>query len=138
MRSRAKVRKSVLYGEVRSYKNQTASYNGPAFGSIIFGVDSRPGSLTIGVEDIADAQPWSVRRIEKSEFTEEMLRYVPTWSIASDGVRMPYWFATSFATVLSALPWLLWWPKRFSLRSLLIATTVIAVVLGVVVWAAMI
>jgi hypothetical protein len=121
---------------VRSYKNQTVSYNGPAFGSIIFGMDSRPGSLTIGVEDIGDAEPWSVRRIEKSDFTEEMLSHMPVWLIASDGVRMPYWFATSFATVLTALPWLLWWPKKFSLRTLLIAITAVGVVLGVIVWAA--
>jgi hypothetical protein len=121
---------------VRSYENQTVSYNGPVFGSIIIGFDSRPGALTIGVEDIADAQPWSVHRIEKSEFTEQMLGFISTFSYSSDGVRMPYCFATSFATALAALPWLLWWPKRFSLRTLLVATTLISVVLGLIAWAA--
>ena len=35
--------------------------------------------------------------------------------------------------LLAALPWPRW-PKRFSLRTLLIATTLVAVVLGLVVW----
>jgi len=118
----------------RSYENQIASYNGPAFGSIIVGVDSRPGSLTMGVEDIADDQPCSVRRIENSEFTEIALRDIATWTITSDGIRMPYWFASSLSIVLAALPWLLWLPKRFSLRTLFLATTLVAVVLGLIVW----
>ena len=32
------------------------------------------------------------------------------------------------------LPWLPWMPGRFSLRTLLIATTLVAVVLGLIVW----
>ena len=46
---------------------------------------------------------------------------------------MPHWlFAVLFAT-LSISPWLRW---RFSLRTLLIATTLIALLLGAIVWAA--
>ena len=41
------------------------------------------------------------------------------------------WCWATFFAALSAAPWIRW---RFSLRTLLIATTLIAVVLGVVVW----
>jgi hypothetical protein len=38
------------------------------------------------------------------------------------------------SAVLAALPWMPW-AKRFSLRTLLIATTLVAAVLGLIVWA---
>jgi hypothetical protein len=46
---------------------------------------------------------------------------------------LPLWFAVSVTSLTSATPWLRW---RFSLRTLLIATTLVAVVLGAIVWAA--
>lgn len=45
-------------------------------------------------------------------------------------VRFPHWFAVSLVTVVATAPW---W--RFSLRTLLIATTIIALLLGLVVYA---
>jgi hypothetical protein len=44
----------------------------------------------------------------------------------------PHWFAASVVTLIAATPWLRF---QFSLRTLLIATTLVAVVLGLVVWA---
>jgi hypothetical protein len=44
---------------------------------------------------------------------------------------VPYWFAVMLMIVASATPW---FPLRFSLRTLLIATTLVAVVLGLAVW----
>jgi hypothetical protein len=47
-------------------------------------------------------------------------------------VTMPTWLIVSLTAVLASLPWL---PlKRFSLRTLLIKTTLVAVVLGLIVW----
>jgi hypothetical protein len=46
---------------------------------------------------------------------------------------VPYWLLVLLSTLLAAVPWLPW-SKRFSLRTLLIATTLVAVVLGLVVW----
>jgi hypothetical protein len=46
---------------------------------------------------------------------------------------MPYWFLTLLSLSLAPLAWL---HRRFSLRTLLIATTVIAVGLGLLGWAA--
>jgi hypothetical protein len=46
-------------------------------------------------------------------------------------VVMPYWLPIFSTVALAAIPWLRW---RFSLRTLLIATTLIAVGLGVFAW----
>jgi hypothetical protein len=44
---------------------------------------------------------------------------------------IPYWFVASLAAALAAAPWLEW---RFSLRTLLIVMTVLAIMLGLGVW----
>jgi hypothetical protein len=46
---------------------------------------------------------------------------------------LPYWFPVAMSAGLAATPWLRW---RFSLRTLLIATTLVAAVLGLGVYAA--
>ena len=48
-------------------------------------------------------------------------------------VRAPDWLFVVMCSLAAALPWLPW---RFSLRTLLIATTLVAVVLGLIVYAA--
>ena len=45
----------------------------------------------------------------------------------------PLWLAASVGFATAALPWIRW---RFSLRTLLIATTLVAIALGLAVWAA--
>ena len=47
-------------------------------------------------------------------------------------IVVPYWSLVSSFVLLAAIPWLPW-SNRFSLRTLLIATTAVAVVLGIVV-----
>ena len=49
------------------------------------------------------------------------------------GLAIPYWSLLLPMAALAAAPWLRW---RFSLRTLLIATTLVAVGLGLIVWAA--
>ena len=46
-------------------------------------------------------------------------------------IRIYYWLPTTIFAMLAAAPWL---PRNFSLRTLLIATTMVAVVLGLIVW----
>jgi hypothetical protein len=50
-------------------------------------------------------------------------------------VRLPYWIPTLIFAVASVLPCIGQMSFRFSLRTLLIATTLMAVVLGLAVWA---
>jgi hypothetical protein len=52
---------------------------------------------------------------------------------SSSSIVIPHWFAVSAAGIFAAAPWL---PLRFSLRTLLIATTLVAAILGAIVYAA--
>jgi hypothetical protein len=49
-------------------------------------------------------------------------------------VLIPDWFLVFACIGFAALAWLRHLPSRFSLRALLIATTLVAVVLGLIVW----
>jgi hypothetical protein len=53
------------------------------------------------------------------------------WSRNGKGWAAPFWLMVGVALALSVAPWHRW---RFSLRTLLIATTLIAVVLSVIVY----
>jgi hypothetical protein len=60
------------------------------------------------------------------------------WNTSSNGdtlVCVAQWFPILCAALAAILPWFRW-SKRFSLRTLLIATTLVAVVLGLIVYAA--
>jgi hypothetical protein len=46
-------------------------------------------------------------------------------------LRVPYWLLVAFTGFLTSAPWL---NCRFGLRTLLIATTLVAAVLGLIVW----
>ena len=46
-------------------------------------------------------------------------------------IRVPIWVAALAAAILAHAPWIRW-SRRFSLRALLIATTLVALVLGII------
>jgi hypothetical protein len=48
-------------------------------------------------------------------------------------VNVPHWLLMLMSTTFASIPWLRW---RFSLRTLLIGMTVVAAILGLVIWAA--
>jgi hypothetical protein len=52
----------------------------------------------------------------------------------SISARIPHWFLVTITALLIPAPWISW-SKRFSLRTLLIAMTVIAVGLGAIIYA---
>jgi hypothetical protein len=52
----------------------------------------------------------------------------------SNAIVFPHWFVVVVCTGAAALPWLSW-SRTFSLRTLLIGMTMLAVGLGLVVWA---
>jgi hypothetical protein len=60
-------------------------------------------------------------------------RLMPSWSLHDKYFHAfcPNWCALLIADALAGAPWLPW---RFSLRTLLIATTLVAAVLGLIVW----
>jgi hypothetical protein len=51
-----------------------------------------------------------------------------------DGFVVPHWFVILLISMLAAVSWLPIWSNRFTLRTLLIATTLVAVALGLIVW----
>ena len=57
--------------------------------------------------------------------------FLPYQVSSSWGLRLPFWFVAPLSAAIAALPWL---PRRFSLRTLLIATMLVAIVLGLVVY----
>jgi hypothetical protein len=50
-------------------------------------------------------------------------------------VRVPYRYLTPICAAIALIPIAPWLPYRFSLRTLLVATTLVAVALGLIVWA---
>jgi hypothetical protein len=48
-------------------------------------------------------------------------------------IKVPHWFLFVSFAALALLPWIRW-SKRFSLRTLLVAITLVAIVLGLLVW----
>jgi hypothetical protein len=53
------------------------------------------------------------------------------WQVSGvqNGVKVPYWFLAPLIAAAAYVPWI----KRFSLRTMLIATTVAAIALGAIV-----
>ena len=69
--------------------------------------------------------------IRLQRFTFGRVTGIPVRTVAF--VRVPHWFLLLLAVALTAAPWI---PGRFTLRTLLVVTTLVAVVLGLAVWAA--
>jgi hypothetical protein len=73
---------------------------------------------------------WSYARIE----VVVPVRWVELKSLGNIVLgQIPHFLLVGLCVPAAVVPW---WPKRYSLRTLLIATTLVAVVLGVIVWAA--
>lgn len=55
------------------------------------------------------------------------------FGFSQNGVRIGTWFLVLMSPAISMLPWLRW-SNRYSLRTLLVATTLVAIALGFIVW----
>jgi hypothetical protein len=100
-----------------------------------FRIASRKGDVSCRKYPASKAG-WGIRSIEM-----EMLRVRTGWSPPpgfywrwqiSPIVQAPHHFLLCTVAVLAAAPWVRW---RFSLRTLLIATTLVALLLGAIVYA---
>src|SRR5262245_46647259 len=72
-----------------------------------------------------DAIPADVEYVENANWEFHTFHY--PWGSAYD-ITIPHWSVVLSAAIFAVAPWLPF--KRFSLRTLLIATTLVAVVLG--------
>jgi hypothetical protein len=88
---------------------------------------------------------WKSESVEDAEHLRDLLYFDPHddhfeiagFQLTRDSVGAsliaPYFFIVTAIAAIAAVPRLRW-SKRFSLRTLLIATTLITVVLGIIVW----
>jgi hypothetical protein len=77
---------------------------------------------------------WEYWRLEvRDGLTENMFDWTFLANPKRIRIRIPNLLLIFLSAALASLPWIRW---RFSLRTLLIATTLVAVVLGMIVWAA--
>ena len=58
-------------------------------------------------------------------------RRYPRWDVR---LIVPDWFALLIVTTAATASWTTWWFARFSVRTLLICMTLVAVGLGLIVW----
>ncbi len=132
---------------IRSYA-QWDSPHCPLLGKYWIQFNSLQGYLCIGTQRQTPGIPaqWRWRTFGVGRFTNDgAVSTSIAWRftsqkevlglgfVTSDGYQsicMPYAYLVALSAALAASPWLRW---RFSLRSLLIATTLIAVVLGLAV-----
>jgi hypothetical protein len=77
---------------------------------------------------------WYIDSTRRTPGDDKLAQQFEWWEFGSDiQATIPTWLPTVVVAALVALPWIRWrW--RFSLRTLLIATTLVAVGLGLIVW----
>jgi hypothetical protein len=92
---------------------------------------------TPGAGPCADSQPWHIAlssdhwlKPSDSRLGFSSPARFFNGSLAAN-ISLPHWLLIAFSGSIASFPWLRW---RFSLRTLLIVTTLVAVVLGLIVW----
>ena len=123
---------------VRSYKSEEW-WQGHLIGDQNFVLTSVTGHVNLSTMYMAHARLlWGILSRSKESSGGQLS---PMWPRGSQfglkresdhfDVVVPHWFAVLSFAALATIPWLRW---QFSLRTLLIATTLVAVVLGLIVW----
>jgi hypothetical protein len=102
------------------------------------GISSMAGSTVIGLGEGWGGTDWRIHTYELDSSDDPIRGFAwindggPAGRIPGTMIIMPHWFLVSLFLVFAAAPWLRY---RFSLRTLLIAATVVAVLLGLIAWA---
>jgi hypothetical protein len=120
----------------------------PVASNTIVGIGVEIGALAVATAkaNVSAYDPWTITTTAVADIPS-VRRNKPTtrtwlWKVAKGRFRCdvanttacaPFWFLITVVTALGMTPWLRW---RVSLRTLLIAMTVVAVLLGAVVWLA--
>jgi hypothetical protein len=124
----------VLWARTR-FASETVSF--PISNTTQMAGTSRQGAVGIGLFCNARVSPWQVDT-HPADSTSDY-QYPTAMGFAAYRsmdhnlyiVRLPYWSLILIFSALGAVPWV---RCQFSLRTLLIATTLVAVVLGLIVW----
>jgi hypothetical protein len=109
------------------------------------GVTSLKGEVAVAFDEwLGDPHPWIFRSVSNPENMVSVFSSVKgkpplswlafRWQFKPNLVVfvLPYWFLVLLSAILAAVPWIRW---KFSLRTLLIATTLVAVVSSAIVYA---
>ena len=129
---------------VRSYWWSDACLGG--FHKYLYYIDSLRGGMALSVFDPSDEEVVVIRSFKtvSDPVTESMKKRLHAlgappwlsvwgfdWWFAASGfaISMPHWFAVLLTGLLAALPWI---KLRFSLRTMLIGMTLIAVICGAI------
>ena len=97
------------------------------------GVGSATGVAQLSVRSTPTnylGHQWTTLPARKDIFISPRFAFRPASNLSY--INAPYWFLILILSTLATVPWI----RRFSLRTLLIATTLVAVGLGLIVWAA--
>ena len=103
-----------------------------------FIIESHNGQLTL-MDGLPPRVKWGLLS-RKTKFDPARSATAPVWGFGSSRTGsvfllfLPHWYVVLLTTVLAALPWIFQVRYRFSIRTLLIATTLVAVVLGLAVY----
>jgi hypothetical protein len=111
----------------------------PASASSAVEAGTLPGVVAVGVRHVTenfriDHRPVAEWRTMHSGPSQLWGGTMLTQSTSA--IYIPCWLLVLVSVILAGVPWRKTFGRRFSLRTLLIATTLIAVVLGLIVWAA--
>ena len=110
----------------------------------IFGVPIIPGKAFVAESYRGSAHLFSAPKVswqyiqnrsDATFYNAMEWSYCPYGEPLAEGIVFAYWLIAIATATLPFLPWL---RRRFSLRTLLIATTLVAVGLGLIVWLRMI
>ncbi len=125
---------------VRSYW-RIDSFGHPRRGVIPNEFMSCRGNVTLELDDdsLTLGDDWSFRTSavsssqHRSISDDFWIKNRFQWNVTGgcDWIRFPHWFAFALFAAIAVASWVRW---RFCLRTLLIATTLVAVALGLVVW----
>jgi hypothetical protein len=126
---------------VRSYW-QVEMIGVPLTSKYYFGAASQPGCIGFTIHPLGQLSRSQIKRFQsypteswletvRQERLPNISRVWGTFDFQRYSYIAPDWFVLIVIATFATLPWLRW---RFSLRTLLIAVTAIAVVLGLVVW----
>jgi hypothetical protein len=102
-------------------------------GKALYNPDVYQESWSIRSRIRDESKPWLNNRFQDLPWYRGVFGLGYANSPSIQGVGAPYWFFACLTLSLLLLPWI-GSRSTFSLRTLLIATTLIAVVLGLVVW----
>jgi hypothetical protein len=96
-------------------------------------IESGGGELLFTWQTHDYPRSWTITSSRITEGPPTQLRYRWEWMFSNNYVVIacPYWALVVASAAIAPMAWLRW---RFSLRTLLIATTLVAVVLGLIVW----